>query len=387
MIQKLRSVMFNAPEWVTVGVVLAIVLARLAVGSFDPGRFILAERSRVVLDEWVHPVTLYDQGYDGQFFYRYALAPFSADKPYGKKVGDMGVKVDIPTYRRGRVVYPLAAWVLALGQPWAIPWTLILVNILAMVWLVHLTRKIAIHFNQPAWLAWLPLSIGGLWMSLARDLSDLPACALLAWAWWSLLDDRRWMFLLAATLLLYCREASAFHLFPAFVVLAIREIRLRHWLATLWLGIPWLMLAGWTLFLRHLYPVGQPTLSSRLAAHFDWPFRGMVQGLVQDVFAAKILALVWVLGVVATGLWVFLVRRRHLRWTWMTVALPVNIILWMAYDVPIYGDMWSFLRVLAPVILMTFYFIIEQGVRIPRWLAGLSAVTAASVVWLTIWQA
>lgn len=375
------------PVWISAAILILVTMARWAAGGYDVGRFILLERGRVVQDELIHDVNIYDQGYDGQYFYRYALAPFSADKPYGKKVGDMGVKVDIPTYRRGRVVYPLAAWVLALGQAAAVPWTLILVNILAMVWLVHLTSRIADRFGQPVWTAYLPLLIGGLWMSLARDLADLPACALLAWAWWSLLNHRRGVFLLASTLLLLCREASAFHLFPAFVVLALQDFRHRRWLPATSLVVPWSLWGGWTLFLRNLYPVGQPALYDRLSAHFDWPFQGMALGLSEHVFAAKVLVLLWTLGVVASGLWVFLTHRKHLQWTWMTAALPVNLILWMTYGVPIYVDMWSFLRVLAPVVLMTFYFIIEQGVRIPRWLIGLSAITAASVVWLTIWQA
>lgn len=374
------------PVWVTGAFVLFISLSRLAVNGGDPSAFILAGERYVVPSELHHDLKLYPWGYDGLYFYRYAMAPFSADRPYGRKVGDVGVRVDIPSYRRGRAVYPLAAWILALGQPGAIPWTLILVNILAMTGLIHLTRKMADHFGWPAWTAFLPLTIGGLWMSLARDLADLPACTLLAWAWWEILRGRRGMFLLAATLLLLCREASAFHLVPAFAVLGWQDLRHRRWVPLLGLALPWAVLAAWSAFLHHLYPVGQPALADRLAAHFTWPFAGMVEGMRQNVYLTKILALAWVLAVVGTGLWTMWSRRRHLPFTWMTVALPVNALLVTLYGLPIYIDLWSFLRVLAPVILMTFFFWMESGSPIPRWLVAWSAAMGAAILWLVVWQ-
>ena len=61
-------------------------------------------------------------GYDGQFALYAALDPSQAHH-----------YIDEPSYRLGRILYPIVARLLAAGQPGAIPWTLLLVNIVAVV--------------------------------------------------------------------------------------------------------------------------------------------------------------------------------------------------------------------------------------------------------------
>src|ERR1700737_164311 len=60
-------------------------------------------------------------GYEGQFFYYLALDPVNA-RYY----------MDFSTYRYTRILYPMVARVLALGRPDLIPWTLWLINWLAI---------------------------------------------------------------------------------------------------------------------------------------------------------------------------------------------------------------------------------------------------------------
>ncbi len=60
-------------------------------------------------------------GEDGTFCYRIALNP-------GTLVG-----IDVPPYRYMRILYPLVARMLALGQPAVIPYALVLVNYFAVV--------------------------------------------------------------------------------------------------------------------------------------------------------------------------------------------------------------------------------------------------------------
>lgn len=60
------------------------------------------------------------EGYDGQFYYYLAVDPANAR-----------FYMDSPGYRYLRPVYPAAARALALGFREAIPWTLLLVNLVA----------------------------------------------------------------------------------------------------------------------------------------------------------------------------------------------------------------------------------------------------------------
>src|SRR5262249_9235466 len=49
-------------------------------------------------------------GYDGQFYYRLALDPFTSKRT------DFGVTLDIPSYRHQRILYPFMAWALSAGN-------------------------------------------------------------------------------------------------------------------------------------------------------------------------------------------------------------------------------------------------------------------------------
>jgi hypothetical protein len=60
-------------------------------------------------------------GFDGQFFFYIAVDPFHA-----------AAYLDVPAYRYSRIAYPLLSGALALFDPVAVPWTLLLVN-LAMI--------------------------------------------------------------------------------------------------------------------------------------------------------------------------------------------------------------------------------------------------------------
>lgn len=90
-------------------VVIVLVLVRLAFFNMDPSGFILASKKLVVQSDLHNNLKLLDSGYDGMYFYRYAVAPFSKDQRYGLRKGDAGIIVDNPVYRRGRIVYPMAA--------------------------------------------------------------------------------------------------------------------------------------------------------------------------------------------------------------------------------------------------------------------------------------
>jgi hypothetical protein len=108
-------------------------------------------------------------GYDGQFAYFLALDPINA-RYY----------IDVPAYRYGRILYPMVARLLALGQPGLVPYTLILVNLLA---LAGGTLVVATWLRRKRLSPWLALLFGvypGLFIAFQRDLNEPLAYALAA---------------------------------------------------------------------------------------------------------------------------------------------------------------------------------------------------------------
>ena len=93
---------------------VAFALAVLASHGWEPRAFIL-ERPPEAPPEQTWAI-----GYDGQQAYALALDPRHAAQ-----------QLDRPAYRAMRIVYPMLARALALGQPQAIPWTLLGVNLAA----------------------------------------------------------------------------------------------------------------------------------------------------------------------------------------------------------------------------------------------------------------
>jgi hypothetical protein len=110
-------------------------------------------------------------GYDGQWAYYLALDPANA-RYY----------MDKPAYRYTRILYPMTARLLALGRPPLIPYTLLLVNLLA---LAGGTLAVAAWLKRKGITPWIALIYGfypGLFIALQRDLNEPLAYALLALA-------------------------------------------------------------------------------------------------------------------------------------------------------------------------------------------------------------
>jgi hypothetical protein len=100
-------------------------------------------------------------GFDGQTSYYIALDPEHA-RAY----------LDLPAFRYARVLYPAAARLLAAGRPRLVPWTLILVNLLAIgggVW------ALAAWLRRRSCSPWFALLYGlypGLLLAFQRDLTE-----------------------------------------------------------------------------------------------------------------------------------------------------------------------------------------------------------------------
>jgi hypothetical protein len=138
-------------------------------------------------------------GYDGQFAYYIALDPRPAAViPH----------LDVPAYRYQRVLYPRLARLLAWGQPVLIPWTLVLINLVALVAGTALVERWLVLHSVSRWYA----LIYGLWIGVVSavrvDVSE-PLCYALVMA--AMLADhrgRRWLAALCLALAMLSKETA-----------------------------------------------------------------------------------------------------------------------------------------------------------------------------------
>jgi hypothetical protein len=143
--------------------------------NYDPSAFVTAG------DQFANPqqvpaslhVLEKSSGYDGQFYYRLALDPFTAKRT------DFGITLDAPENRQSRIVYPLLSWLLSLGRAELVPAVMLLVNYLAVCLIAWLGGIYAQSIERHAgWGLGLAFYAGFL-LTLTRDLTEIVASAFL----------------------------------------------------------------------------------------------------------------------------------------------------------------------------------------------------------------
>lgn len=149
----------------------AFILLRLGFHDFNPTAFVaagdrLCDLGRLPAN---FKVLKDSAGYDGQFYYRLALNPFTAGP------SSAGVQLDHPAYRHQRIAYPLLVWLFSVGKPEYVPAMMILINyffLCGIAWLGGWYAK-AFHVSV-MWGMIIPLYPGFL-LTLSRDLNEIVA--------------------------------------------------------------------------------------------------------------------------------------------------------------------------------------------------------------------
>lgn len=192
-----------APLVVTAVALAAFLALQLASVGGDATRFVVlgekyADPSGLPVRIAIAP----GGGYDGQFYFRLALDPFTSER------SAFGVTLDAPAWRQQRIVYPLVVWLFAGGSPERVVPLLIAVNSVALLALAFVAGLIARTAGRHALWGTLFAFYPGFLVTVSRDLTEiLEACAVLA----ALLLLRRGMWLFAAlalTLAAFTKETS-----------------------------------------------------------------------------------------------------------------------------------------------------------------------------------
>tara|TARA_B110000211_G_C14061111_1_gene545569 strand:+ start:434 stop:1618 length:1185 start_codon:yes stop_codon:yes gene_type:complete len=318
------------------------------------------------------------QGYDGQFFYRYALNPFSIEYP--------GIKVDLPPYRHQRITYPLLAWLLSFNNPGLVPASLVIINLLALfgcsVFLLKIFKTYKINSSNLITFVLLP----GIYLSTSRDLSEVVELFFLLASFYYLINDKIRYFLLFSLLGLLTRETGVILYFPLVLWYFYKNFKLKR-ISSLLVFLPIGLMFLWKLFLDGIYP-NYSVPKQNLA----FPFMGIINSISINVHP------------VTTKDWIeSIVWFIHLTWTFTLFAKTVSLIFekrdWFKDPIPviilsgvsfstifssaIYIDDWAFVRILSPLCLMCLIYLLKHG-KVPKFLLY-SAVPIFAFTILRLW--
>jgi len=163
---------------VVTAVLYAVIIGgRLALHHWDPTFFVVTGGFFYDQSQSPQPLTVRSHtGYDGQFYYRFALHPLSSDRTA------YGITIDNPSYRGQRILYPVLAHVLAFGRTSWIPWSMIIVNYVAICGLALSAARFAERLEVPALYGLAIPFLPAVLLGLARDLTDPCAISLMVFA-------------------------------------------------------------------------------------------------------------------------------------------------------------------------------------------------------------
>lgn len=221
------------------------------------------------------------EGYDGQFAYYIARDPLNGWQ-----------RCDVPAYRYQRILYPMLARLLALGQDAWIPYALPLINLAALGVGTWLTEQILRHYRMSRWYALTFGLYAGQLMSVRLSLNE-PLAHTLVQAAILCTERNRWrwgvLFFALSTL---AKETTLVFVGGYLLSLLIRRQWGRSAGLALGVGVPFLAWQGmlWVW-------LGRPGLGSGGAGATGWeilPYRGLWSVGALDVRALALLALVMV---------------------------------------------------------------------------------------------
>jgi hypothetical protein len=362
----------------------AILLARLQRTGYDFTAFITAGDAFVDAGATPSSVTVLpdSDGYDGQFYYRLALDPFTDQQTAH------GVRIDTPAYRQQRILYPLLAALLSLGRPSLVPAALIGVNYLALCGLAFLGGRVAQQSSAHAlWGAAFALFPGFL-LSLSRDTVEIvQALFLMAFL---LVMSRERPYLAGVCLSLAVLSKETALVAAAGLLLAALLARSRRALRDNWFPIaaPVAAYALWQAWLAGNWGIASIS-NHTFTNNIGRPFAGLAgllgrivppEGHVEQVWLLEVALIALFAGVCLAALW----RSRAAPFVKAAWLLYLSLAILLTSTV--WADDWAFLRVLSEFYLFGVLILLGSWPALRRWALAAVGLSWALLAWDVVFK-
>ncbi len=296
---------FDSPviTLVVVAVAYAIFLnARLSVHQYDFSVFVVA--GDVFTNSNAAPSGLKilqnSDGYDGQFYYRMALTPFT------EKEIDFGIRLDYPAYRQARIIYPLLARLFSLGQIVYVPFALVFVNYIALCLIAWLGARFAqmVHLHGLWGLAFALYP--GFLFTLSRDTTEIVAMAFLLAAILYLHQQRQYLSGVFFVLAFLTRETTL--VVSGILLVTIIFTRKRQDFWNLWFPtlIPAISYVFWRVLVGNNWS-GQVIRVIHFSDGFGIPLLGLFRFVYSIIPPANFIHSIWLIEVLFLGIFALVI--------------------------------------------------------------------------------
>lgn len=342
----------------------------------------------------VHAVRVGDQadavamtGYDGQYYYYLAQNP---GVMLDCARGPQGCPIDASPLREERILYPMTARLLTLGNAQALHFALFVINFAAILITALLVGLLCVEAGASRWLGLAGAIYCGQIEGLLRDLADPFAVMWTVLAVYCLRKDRPLWCAAAVAAALLTRE----QLVLALPLLVLPWLARKRWgISALFLGIALGPFIIWQAALRAIFGVWGLQASSATTRGVHLPFAGLwSQRSTQDFGAMVIVVAVPLMAAALVALvWMWprlrqLARGNALHAMRALIADPVPLVVLSAAALATltaaheWEGTWGSARLVAPVIVLGMVVACEVGPALRRSYAALVAATALATL-------
>jgi hypothetical protein len=314
-------------------------------------------------------------GYDGQFYYRLALDPFSSERQV------QGLSIDNPPWRQQRILLPVLTWLVARGDPENTAVAMLTINLLAIASLALVAGLLLRFYGLSPWPALLFSFYPGFAISALRFLTEPLSCLLLFTSVLLLVNKKTLWAGLVLALAVLAREtalAAALAVAGAWFLQTVFQLKIDRWRApgpVFWLP-PIGVYVAWQWWLMETWSKAAYSPASD-GQVLHWPLAGIVTSFRQLVASLNPENAFYLVMMLATFLWTFLVAARFsrahgpVRWMWLAY-----LALAMLMGVAIWNNSPGFMRTLTELHLfgLSIYLLAMSSPR--RWLV---------IAWFSCW--
>lgn len=310
-------------------------------------------------------------GYDGQFCYALARAPW---KRHGEDIDG--------SVRQMRIGYPALCWALSGGHAQLLLWVMPLVNLAAVAGIAYLGACLALRWRRSAWWGLVLALAVNAGQATLRNLTDpLSTCAVLGLlaAW--LTGERNWPLIVWAALALFSRELNA----VIVGIVLLFAMWQRHRTAALGLAAVLALWFAWIGVLHSWYGTW-PFMMGK--GPLDWPFASMIDRWSHLGFRAAsrytpALHILFLSHLTLLVLCALAMLTVHRRVGVLSLTAVAGVLLVAVAGFSVYEDAWSYTRVFVWLPVSVFLLGMEGQYRWP-----LVVLTPAALFpWIAVIQA
>lgn len=261
-------------------VYILFTFLRLRTFNFIPSYFVNAGKMFCDLSSVPKNLVIVKKlGYDGQFYYRFSLNPFSSKKT------EFGITIDSPPYRHQRILYPFLVWLFSLGgKPKLVPAMMIVVNLMFIFLISYVSTK---FFDKPNFYSVVIPMLPSFVLSLSRNLPEIVSSFFVILFFFAFKKKKYFVSSIILTLSALAKETALFISIGGIILCVVLFVQKEDIEAKNLVKVFILPIICWLIWQTILYYIWNDLSIKYGRDNFGFPFYGMFTYLLQMSLLSK----------------------------------------------------------------------------------------------------